>query len=45
MLKTKPVQVVEEGDDVVGEFDPSFLHTSVEFIIVHDGGGVIQTWT
>lgn len=42
---TSPVEIVEKWDEVEAQFDPAFLLCSVEFISIHDGGGVIETRT
>ena len=43
--KDLPVQVVKEWDDVEGQFDPSFLLATVEFVRIHYRGWIVQTWT
>ena len=37
-----PVKVVEEGEEVEGQLDPSLSLTLVEGVRVHDGGGVVE---
>ena len=39
------IQVVEEAEQVEGQLDPSLSLAFVECVSIHDGGGVIQSWT
>lgn len=40
-----PVEIVEEGQEVEGQFAPAFLLTEGQDVGVHDGRGVVESGT
>ena len=38
-----PIQIVEEAQEIIGQFDPAFSLTLIQSISIHNRGGVIQT--